>query len=221
MYASGFTFIYYYNLRFVSHLQRQLLYVLFEKGTQICRHFEDMCSNEIIVAEYLALPIRSQKQRKIQEKLKKQGIFLHSSQVLRTGTGVLMPQRRSHTRTMKSNFLTCTQCKGMYQKQLFWLHIKKCNANKEKEHEPVSRRVTMKSHFEIDQTTPAVAGKFRNSILYGMLSDTMGEKNITDKMILRMGEQLFDQLPEEHNANYIPQRVRMTGRLLCSLIEKQ
>lgn len=86
-------------------------------GKAVCklsRYIESAHITAEEVERITALPLKSRERRKLQEKVKREGNYLHNQKVIKTKKGHIMPQMRtaSYTPTSRAtNYLPCVHCK--------------------------------------------------------------------------------------------------------------
>ena len=92
---------------------------------KIARHLTDIHSDEVEVAKALAFPIRSQARNKQWDKLRNLGNFDYNFDVLKKGTGKIIPKKRTKLASSQSgDYVPCPSCKGMFAKAYLWRHVK-------------------------------------------------------------------------------------------------
>ena len=90
------------------------------------RHLEQIHSDEIEVASILALPKSRERKLKWAE-LRNRGNFGHNTQVIKTGSGRIIPYRRPSSSTANAaNYIPYSGCLAFFMKGYLWKHVKSC-----------------------------------------------------------------------------------------------
>lgn len=179
--------------------------------SKIIRHLEQVHPDEVEVSKFMSLSKDNPERRKLHDKLRKEGNFIHNESVKKTGKGTIMPERRSRTKTNSNDYIPCIHCKSLFKKRLFWLHERRCKLkNKNK----TGRRVLVNSIIASSSLPFNISFAYQNEILKNMLPGEITDIALKDNIILRFGDMLYNQHPKAHLANYIRQRMRQTARLL-------
>lgn len=106
-------------------------------------------SNISEVAKAVALPKGSKARKKELERIRLQGKYYHNIRVLETGSGEIIPYRRSQEQLKPSDFLSCPSCLGFFKKDELWKHNKACLFkvdNQEKNENSISYKKRAKSY---------------------------------------------------------------------------
>ena len=185
-----------------------------ESVVKLARHLEKKHYDKPEVMKILKLPKGSSHRRLIQEKLRREGNFKYNISVLDSKKGIVMPQLRkpSYSTATVKDYVPCIHCKGFFVKDNLWKHIKRCplNSTGEEKKRVVAEANLFLSGIEVPQG-------FKEKILEKMNPDEITNRAIHDKIILKLGESLFNKLRARHNVNYISQRMRQTSRLLMEV----
>lgn len=106
------------------------------------RHLIAKHSNETEVAKLMSFPIGSEERKLRLEELKKKGNFLHNTNVLKSGSGIIIPERRSKS-TNAANLLPCPSCYGFYTKTKLSRHYNICDKKNDKVAKSVQKHGSM------------------------------------------------------------------------------
>ncbi|XP_070184336.1 17S U2 SnRNP complex component HTATSF1-like isoform X3 [Littorina saxatilis] len=93
--------------------------------TKLSAHLQNVHKNELEVAAVVALPKNSKERKEAFGKLQNDGDNEHNANVLRKGSGCLIPKYRGKNRNV-DECLACPHCKGLYLKALLSKHMKTC-----------------------------------------------------------------------------------------------
>lgn len=78
------------------------------------------------VAQVLALPKDSKERKKMLVKLRNKGNCTHNTEVFKSASGQLKPQRQPKLKYEKDQYVHCMYCQGLYLRKHFWRHVHKC-----------------------------------------------------------------------------------------------
>ncbi|XP_026177983.1 uncharacterized protein LOC113139175 [Mastacembelus armatus] len=183
--------------------------------TKMARHFERVHSDKAEVAAALQYPKKSKERQKIWNKLIKQGNFAHNKDVLRTGKGHLAVRKRPKQPAQAKDFLHCLYCRGLYGKKALYRHMKKCPERTRNENERQIGRKSVVLQCLLDTLGDIGVSDGYKAILCGMIYDDVTQTIISDKIILQLGEQMFNQHGSDVNRHgYIRQNLRQLARLV-------
>lgn len=104
--------------------------------SKLPHHWERTHKNELDVAKILAQPLGSKNRFYLIQELKNKGIFLHNSDVIKTGKGALIPKKMPATDESNetSSFVPCIFCRAFFKKGSLSSHIKHCSVKKDTPH---------------------------------------------------------------------------------------
>ncbi|XP_067310638.1 uncharacterized protein [Pseudorasbora parva] len=188
-------------------------YICQKPQSKLARHLEKH-KTEAEVMEALSYPKRSEKRRRLLEKLRNRGNFQHNVDVLKNGTGQIKLKRTSK----QSKFIHCVYCKGMFSRKELWRHSRRCHFMPGR----ASGESTKSKVLSLATTAQSV---FSESISQGVwkLLDPMRQDDIStvvrnDYGILQLAQTLYNK----HGADttkyeYIRQKLRELARVLLVL----
>ena len=181
--------------------------------SKIARHLLGSHADETLIQKILSLPKLSKERRKLQEKVRREGNFLHNQKVLKSKHGKFVPQMRkaSSSSANVSEYAVCSYCKAYVKQTFLWKHQKRCLFNNDTFSQ--SRRCV---NSKLSLQDIATSDIFKKKIIIDMKCDSITAKAISDPLILKLGEDLHNKSKKFKAANYIRQRMRLTARLLIA-----
>ncbi|XP_012688614.2 uncharacterized protein LOC105905163 isoform X3 [Clupea harengus] len=174
---------------------------------KLARHLAMRHFDQKDVVKALSLP-KNSKERKIQiGRLRNCGNRAHNNRVLKEGRGLLIPCRAFKAEDPK-DVVYCHGCHGMFSKESISKHFKLCAfVGKEDNADPCPEE-DPSLHMVVKQ-----APKDFSEVLSGMYQDDVTEAVRQDKLLLKLGQIMFDK---RLTCEYIWQRLRELGRLLLN-----
>ncbi|KAK7093957.1 hypothetical protein V1264_007636 [Littorina saxatilis] len=185
---------------------------------KISRHFEDMHSNELEVALALGLPKRSQERNTIWTDLRNRGDYNYNKIVIAKQEGEMIPCKRPTDTTADVNsFVPCAHCKGMFQKNALWRHIKRCRLR--------SPRDTSRDHQKqgklLMPVPQNVTDSYKSDILGSLAVGKVRQVAANDALILQFGQTRYSKCRHQrHQHQNVRQQVRELGRFLIKLRDR-
>lgn len=191
--------------------------------SKIARHLEQKHKDKLKVSKALSLEKRSVSRLKIWEELKKEGDFLHNTDVLKKGVGDIIPIKRPTTEIEATRYLPCEHCRGFFLKNDLWRHVKNCS---KKERRYTGRRLHQVASTALLPVSEEASGVFAEKILNTMSADEISLTARNDKVLVKFGKKLFQKCSANpHQFPYVKQKIRelarflRTARTVCSDFE--
>ncbi|XP_052680322.1 uncharacterized protein LOC128161127 [Crassostrea angulata] len=177
---------------------------------KLARHLETMHKNEVIVAKALSLPKNSAERKEIWKTIRNEGDWDHNFNVLKNGTGTLIPKYREQKTRAHSEFIPCSGCKGLYSKTSLSDHFKTCVSK-----QTDKKNQGVKEGRFLLPIPEHINGGFYKDVLLSMSQDDIYMYIYRDPLILKFGKRLYENKDiQEHTSNHISCRMRELGRLI-------
>lgn len=95
--------------------------------SKLPRHLEAKHNNEIEVAQFMAQPLNSKQRKLMIEKIRQTGNYIHNTETIASGSGLLIPKRRpNENKNNVNNYISCGYCHGLFTRKYFYSHKKLC-----------------------------------------------------------------------------------------------
>ncbi|XP_041914388.1 uncharacterized protein LOC121679609 isoform X3 [Alosa sapidissima] len=184
---------------------------------KMARHLEHVHKNEAEVAAAVRFPKNSKSRRIHLDLLRKKGNRAHNIDVIREGSGVIVPCKQTSDRNINpQDFLHCLSCQGLFKRRFLWKHMKRCTLARQcGVLKPGKNRI--QSLCANAQPVPVGVSAKLWKLLSEMSQDDVTHAAKNDVCIVKMGEQMFNKIghdPSKHE--YIRQKMREVGRLLLA-----
>ncbi|XP_041913478.1 uncharacterized protein LOC121724972 isoform X3 [Alosa sapidissima] len=184
---------------------------------KMARHLEHVHKNEAEVAAAVRFPKNSKSRRIHLDLLRKKGNRAHNIDVIREGSGVIVPCKQTSDSNINPNdFLHCLSCQGLFKRRFLWKHMKRCTLARQcGVLKPGKNRI--QSLCANAQPVPVGVSAKLWKLLSEMSQDDVTHAAKNDVCIVKMGEQMFNKIghdPSKHE--YIRQKMREVGRLLLA-----
>lgn len=111
-----------------SCTKRQFCIYCQKSNTKIARHLERMHSTETDVAYALSFPKRSKRRHMLLEQLRKKGNYQHNIEVIRSGNGDIVMQKRTKRKRSAKEYLPCQYCLAFFLREGLEKHECFCRA---------------------------------------------------------------------------------------------
>ena len=184
----------------------------FKPQSKISRHIEQMHFNEPEVKPLLtSLKNECKERRRIQEKIRREGNFVHNQKVLTQKSGKIVPAKRLAMGVEAENYVPCIYCKSFFLKEHLWIHHNRCFLFEKSS--PSGKRVQMEAKMMLLNTT-SLQKLFVQKVLKDCSPDNVTDVIMSDALILKFGQSSFRRLRKQHNANLVRQKMRECARLL-------
>lgn len=181
-------------------------------NTRISRHYTECHYRESEVARILSFPKRSLQRKQLWTKLVNRGNYEHNYEVIKEGSGMIVPKYRPREDEQKEAklYIPCQFCFGTYKKEDLWKHQKRCPFK--------SPSVSNKNAVQSGKLLLPIVGEkkeFYEKVLIKMRDDDVKSILQTDDLILSFGYRLFEKVGcNDHQFQYVSQRLRELGTLL-------
>ncbi|XP_067311201.1 uncharacterized protein [Pseudorasbora parva] len=180
---------------------------------KISRHLERVHLSEIEVSRALSFP-KGSHQRKLQlEFLRNKGNFAHNAEVIKTGSGILVPFKQPKEKCEAQDFIHCVYCQGLFMKRVLWKHMQSCKFQPGSvKSKPGKTRVQSLCAFA--QPTPSAVSESVWKLVCNMTQDDISFEVKNDQCIMEFGKHLYNRLGADVSKHeYIRQKLRELGRL--------
>lgn len=142
--------------------------------------------------------------------LKKKGNYFHNTNVLKAGSGIIIPQERSKFETSVDSLLSCPSCLAFYSRKKLSCHYSSCSKRENKKAKSVQREGSM-----LLPISKAPSEKLRNNVLVRMNTDAISLLVRHDDLILKLGSKLMTKHDQvAHLFGYISKKIRQLARIL-------
>ena len=160
--------------------------------------------------------------RLFQEKIRREGNYIHNVKAMKNNTGEIMPQIRPahHEDNKVESFLPCIYCKGFFKKKILWVHHKRCLMNLAKndnKHKIMPAKLMLTG--DISEGNRQLPPNFVKDIIHGMTEDDITDVALKDPVIINLGKSLYLKTKRKNATNYVRQKMRETARLLIEATE--
>ncbi|KAK7877383.1 hypothetical protein WMY93_031899, partial [Mugilogobius chulae] len=185
---------------------------------KISRHLKTHKTHVEVVQ---AFSLTDDKERKkMIEKLRNKGNFLHNQAVLQTGKGHLKVKRQTKVASLPGKFIHCMYCQGMFLRKELWRHVRRCPCKPDTESAEHKSGKTKVLSLAAGQES-ALCQQISSGV-WKLLS-VMNQDEVTavvrsDFCILQFAQSLYNKHGHDQTKHeYIRQKVREVGRLLLCL----
>lgn len=183
--------------------------------TKFARHLENKHKNEVDVRNFMCYPVNSVKRKKIIEKIRKYGNFLHNTDAsLNTGTLIVARRPQEKYRKSSKNYTCCGYCGGYYAKSNLRSHYKDCN----KKHVKGAKGQLLESRQITGYSHPRASEKMRRKIIPGFNDDNISTFIKYDLLLILFGNKLSDLYTLKHEEEKIRNNLRLLARLTATII---
>ncbi|XP_069033055.1 uncharacterized protein [Embiotoca jacksoni] len=184
-------------------------------------HLRTHVSKEPEIAEALALPAKSQRRKRLLEKLRNRGNCKHNEEVLRNSCRKLKLKRRPKAKTVSAEeFEHCQYCKALFNRAVLLRHTARCAENTS--NSETSGETSFLSEFApVESQSSEIISSGVWKILLTMKQDEVAYLVKNDHLLKRLAQSWFEKYgddPSKHDL--IRQKLREMGRLLLALHEK-
>lgn len=192
----------------------------------LIRHHED----EEDVREMLRYDPKDSRRQTILTKIRNDGNYIHNRSVVARGVGELHTKRRLNKNATtpekrSETYLPCPNCRTMLKENYLYRHRNKCvvkqpelPTSSETNHSSTKRlraeaALLLPSHYKVSKL-------FSKHVLSRMANDDLFRVIRSDKLILKMGERMYQKLGScDNQANYISVKMREMGKFLSAMRE--
>lgn len=171
------------------------------------RHLLQCHKDQPMVAEAEKLPKNDPKRMEILSSIRKEATYKHNEDVLQSGNGVLIVERRSSQFTYTpGDYRPCPGCKGWYHKDSRWKHMDKCIG--EGKYDRADSKFQYRALFAKDE----ILGPFQK-VLSTMKEDDVCAIVKNDRIIQVYGQEIYERHRNTKEA-LASNSMRQLGRLL-------
>lgn len=128
---------------------------------KMARHLQQMHKEKMYVQESQSLPKKSKSQKLCWKKIINNGYFVQNQVTLKTGNGILLPQRRVRDEQQKTDIFTVSTA-GECLRNILWSHEAKCNLTAE---EGSLRRVITRSALSLTEEDAIMNERFKQNVI--------------------------------------------------------
>lgn len=198
-----------------SRMYNKRQYCLFCRSAvqKMSRHLERAHFKEIEVSRALSFP-KGSHQRKMQlEFLRNKGNFAHNAEVIKTGSGILVPFKQPKEKCEGQDFIHCVYCQGLFMKRVLWRHMQSCKFQPSSvKLKPGKTRVQSLCAFA--EPAPSAVSESVWKLVSDMTQDNISFEVKNDHCIMEFGKHLYNRLGADVSKHeYIRQKLRELGRL--------
>ena len=183
------------------------------------RHLEQLHSFEVEVAAVLAFPKKSRERKLRWDDLRNRGNFGHNTQVIKKGSGRIVPYRRPVNDTDVMNYVSCSGCLAFFAKGDLWKHIKSCPKQRSYSSQEKTRpHEHQRASAALLPVSDSATHSFKSHILQAMKHDRISLVVRQDPLIVTFGTKMFAKnghLVQQHQ--HIKQKVRELFVFFCKL----
>ncbi|KAK7877456.1 hypothetical protein WMY93_031796 [Mugilogobius chulae] len=182
--------------------------------SKMARHLKSMHISVPEVEKAFSCP-KGSKERKMQlSLLLNKGNRAHNNQVIKKGTGTVVPRRQPTQHTKADDFVHCINCEGYYKRQSLWRHMKRCYLSQTvKGLKKGTSRVQALCRYA--EPVPDNVNVHFWNLVQNMHEDKITSIVKKEKYILKLGEHLFNRHGHDKTKHeYIRQKMRETARLV-------
>lgn len=199
-----------------GRLYNKKYYCLFcsKPFSKMARHLESKHKDMPEVARAVAFPKGSKERRLQLSFLRNKGNRCHNAQVLKGGTGTVIPRQQTIAPVRASDYLHCVNCAAYLKRKSLWRHMQRCHLNQQiKGMKPGKTRVQSLCAYA-EPVPDSINAKFWKMVLE-MHEDEITNVVRKEKIILKLGQHLFNKHGHDVTKHeYIRQKMRETGRLV-------
>lgn len=159
-------------------------------STNLTKHFFGPHKGESEVQNVIGMPVNSTERKLALLKLRNAGDYKHNVDALKTGKGTIVTWSRKSTEERPSDYLPCEDCLGFFLKGGLWRHRAVCPLRKEKGSK--YGRVQSSAALMLPSSVKVSEG-LKNKVLKRMTCDDITLAVRNDRIIMRIGEKLFQR----------------------------
>lgn len=159
-------------------------------------------------------PKGNPERRKIIEKIRKYGNYLHNTDA-NLNTGVLITCRRTQTKFKNTveSYVCCSHCKGFFSKKTLRIHFKKCNPAYEKgQKNQLVKGKQLMGYIHCDANDV-----MRRKIFPSFQDDDVSKSIKYDKLLILFGNKLCNTYTLSHQYDMIRNYLRLLGRFKLAI----
>lgn len=178
---------------------------------KMARHLVRKHSNEEGVAKAISYPVNSKERKLHFELLKNKGNHAHNDEVLKSGSGTLIPRQQAADPVTANDYMHCINCEALLKRKALWRHMKRCKLSQKcTTTKPGKSRI--QSLCAYAQPVPEGVSRKVWELVNNMHQDEISQIIRQEKSILRLGEHLFTKHGHDKTKyEYIRQKMRKVG----------
>lgn len=200
-----------------SENKKNYCYICGKPQSKFSRHLKTHMT-EIEVAEALSFPKYSKERKRLLEKIRNKGNYLHNSEVFQKGSGLLKIKRRPTRACDSKQFVHCMYCKGMFVRKDLWRHVRRCSSNPGTVNEQQGRTRVLGLAALAESTFSQQISQGVWKLLSSMKQDEIGSVVRNDFCVLQLAQSFFNKHGNDPTKyEYIRQKLREIGRFLMTL----
>lgn len=183
---------------------------------KFARHLELKHKNILDVNKFIHFPKGNAERRKIIEKIRKYGNYLHNTDAnLNTGTLITCRRPQEKFKRNAESYICCTHCKGFFSKNTLKIHYKKCNPDYEK---------GQKDQFIKGKQAMGYIHPYANNIMRRKVFPSFQDDNVSrtiryDELLILFGNKLCNTYTLIHQYDMIRNYLRLLGRFKLTVKE--
>ena len=196
-------------------IKRTVAFFCGKLSTNYMKHVMSFHKSELEVQLTESKPKRSKERAFLKEKLRLKGNYKHNCNVIRQGSGKIIPVRSPSSPVAAEEFIPCQFCLGFFLKKDLWRHCKTCKyaSKKEKNSARRGRKVINQALMLLPSENGCSEGL--KNIFSAMNSDDITFIASRDALIISFGEKLYQKHGhKQHKHQYIKQKLRELSRFL-------
>ncbi|XP_070820041.1 uncharacterized protein [Chaetodon trifascialis] len=185
-----------------------------EQCCKMSRHLIRKHNNETAVAKAMSFPLKSKERKLHFDIIRNKGNRAHNNEVLKAGSGTLIPRQQPEQPMKASDYMHCINCEALLKRKSLWRHMSRCKlAQKCNTTKPGKSRI--QSLCAYAQPVPDGVGRKVWELVNAMHQDEVTNIIRQEKSILRFGEHLYSKHGHDKTKHeYIRQKMREIGRLI-------
>ena len=185
---------------------------------KISRHLKTHKTHAEIVHAFSTTD--SKERKRLIEKFRNKGNFLHNQDVLQSGEGQLKVKRKCKSDNNTGKFIHCMYCQGMFLRKELWRHARRCPCKPEDEDDNQKSGKTKVLGLAAAQDA-ALCSWISSGVwklLSAMKQDEVASVVRNDFCILQFAQSLYNVHGKYTTRyDYVRQKLREVGRLLLCL----
>ncbi|XP_059198023.1 uncharacterized protein LOC131978403 isoform X2 [Centropristis striata] len=181
---------------------------------KMARHLIHKHSNETAVAKAISFPLNSKERKLHFDLIRNKGNRAHNNEVLKAGSGTLIPSQQTGKPVEASDYMHCINCEALLKRKSLWRHMSRCRLSRKcSTTKPGKSRI--QSLCAYAQPVPDGVSRKVWELVNAMHQDEVTNIIREEKSILRLGEHLYAKHGHDKNKHeYIRQKMREIGRLI-------
>ncbi|EFN62016.1 hypothetical protein EAG_13014, partial [Camponotus floridanus] len=181
---------------------------------KFARHLELKHKNISDVQKFIHFSKGNPERRKIIEKIRKYGNYLHNTDA-DLNTGVLIACRRPQAKFKNTaeNYVCCNHCKGFFSKKTLRIHYKNCNPA----HEKGQKSQLIKGKQLMGYIHCRANNVMRRKVFPSFQDDDVSRSIKYDELLILFGNKLCNTYTLPHQYDMIRNYLRLLGRFKLTI----